>query len=697
MGSSQNLGLAFTSDDGKPISNLAVSGGLSALPAGWSGPGTFACSTVGTGSGCTLNLTYAPTTVSAGSLKLQYTYVDNAGAAKTGSTSISYAGTVHDQVAGTPSQPGTVTVVLDGSQTLDIAFNTNDGNNATAFSVTTNLTSLPPGWSSAASTFTCSTVGSGNGCTLALTYTPTAADSNTLTINYNYTDNAGTAKTGSVSVPYATSVHDNVVGMASPPGQITVITEGSHLVSVTFATDDGNTATGLALTTDLTALPAGWSSSSPSFACATVSTGTGCQFALTYAPTAVSPNSTLTLNFSYLDNSGTSKTGSVSIPYSATADDNIKGNASPASISTTAGSNTAVNVTFTTDDGNPASSLQVTTDLSSLPFGWSAATSSFSCNSVSTGTGCQLGLTYAPAAGANDVLTLGFNYVDNAGNSKSGSVSIPYQAAGQHFYVTNITSSIVEYCEVRAAGALANCKPTGAGFDQPFGIVFQGNNAYIANYASNSVSLCTVNADGTLANCAGTGSGFTNAIAITFNAAGTLAFVANRQGGNTPTVCAVNTDGTLSGCAPTGGSVTNADDVKLAASGTRAYIPVDALSTINLCSVAVDGTFSNCATTGPQAAAYSVLVNGANLYIAQDTFTTGALLCPINGDGTLGGCQSTAAGAAAENMIINGNAAYLSSADGKQVSECTVNGDGTLGSCSAQPIPTDGPWGMAFH
>jgi hypothetical protein len=88
-------------------------------------------------------------------------------------------------------------------------------------------------------------------------------------------------------------------------------------VTVTFTTDDGNPASGLAITSDLTALPAGWSSASASFACATVSAGTVCQLGLLYAPTLVA-NSMLSLNYSYIDNSGTAKTSSVSIPYTAT-------------------------------------------------------------------------------------------------------------------------------------------------------------------------------------------------------------------------------------------------------------------------------------------------------------------------------------------------------------------------------------------
>jgi hypothetical protein len=62
---------------------------------------------------------------------------------------------------------------------------------------------------------------------------------------------------------------------------------------------------------------AGWSSGSSTSSCITVSVGTACQLALSYAPT-VADSGTLTLAFSYTNNSGTAKTGMLSIPYTAT-------------------------------------------------------------------------------------------------------------------------------------------------------------------------------------------------------------------------------------------------------------------------------------------------------------------------------------------------------------------------------------------
>jgi hypothetical protein len=92
-------------------------------------------------------------------------------------------------------------------------------------------------------------------------------------------------------------------------------------VSITFDTDDGKPATSFSITSGLTSLPPGWSSSTgTNLSCATVSTGTSCQLTLTYAPTAPTPPGLppLTLGFSYTDDAGVQRPGTVDILYSAT-------------------------------------------------------------------------------------------------------------------------------------------------------------------------------------------------------------------------------------------------------------------------------------------------------------------------------------------------------------------------------------------
>jgi hypothetical protein len=246
-------------------------------------------------------------------------------------------------------------------------------------------------------------------------------------LRYGYVDAGGIPNFGVVNIPYAATTNDNVIGTASPSWQITAMLGSSGLpVTVTFTTDDSRLATALQLTGSLTTLPAGWSSAAGAFTCAVVSTGTGCQLMLSYAPTGVD-NGTLNLVFAYLNNAGESKTGSIGIPYQTTTNDNVIGTVNPASVAATTGGSYVVAVTFDTDDGNFASALSA--DLSALPPGWTAPASSFTCASVSVGTTCQISLTFAPTAAAAGTLAFGFNYVNSAGISKTGTVSIPYTAA----------------------------------------------------------------------------------------------------------------------------------------------------------------------------------------------------------------------------------------------------------------------------
>jgi hypothetical protein len=695
---SRSVTIGFATDDGATATALSLTTSLTSLPSAWSSTvQSLACNQVGTGNGCQLVLNFTPTVVGPGTLVLNYSFVDNAGTPKTGSVTIPYAGTVHDNVVGNAAPSGNIAVAIGGHRDVNVVFNTDDGNIATTLAVTTDLKALPAGWNSSSNAFSCAKVGTANACRLALTYAPTVADSSTLTVNYSYLDNAGTAKTGSVVIPFAATVSDNVFGSVSPSGQVAVVTNGSQAVKVTFQTDDGNAATGLSVTTDLTMLPAGWTSAANTFACTTVTTGSGCQLALTYAPVAIA-GSTLSLAFTYTDNAGTAKSGTVAISYLATAHNNVNGAASPAALSAAAGSSTPVTVTFTTDDGNAATGLSMLTDLAALPFGWSASSTSFSCSSVSTGAGCRLGLTYAPTAGAAGTLVLSYQYLDNAGSPKVGSATVDFRSAGQYFYFTNNFGDSVSYCELVEGGSLQNCKTTGSGFKSPFGIAFLGTHAYITSYANNMVSLCSVDPDGALSGCAPTATFAHNPIGITLNPTGTLAYVAVRQGGETASVCAVAADGTLSGCTSAGGGIIEIDDIKFVAGGSQAYVNSFTSGAISLCNIGAGGTFSSCAPAGPIGhPAYTLALNGGFLYASQDAFQAGALACTINGDGTISNCRSTGLGAAAEYILFNGAVAYLATSDGNQVAKCLLNSDSTITNCAVQAIHTNGPWGMAIH
>jgi hypothetical protein len=438
VGASGTLSVTFNSSDGLAVTGFGVSDSLSTLPAGWTGPTTFTCPLVATGSGCVLNLTYAPTATNSGTVTLTYIYVDNAGLSKVpgGTITIPYQAVAANDVVATASPSGQVNAAVgSGMQSVSVTFTTDTGNAtlddaAGNLSVTTDLASLPPGWSSAASSFSCALVTSGNGCQLMLQFAPTASGSGILTLSYGYTDDTGASRTGTLQIPYSTTTADTVTATTSPAGQITAaIKGGSQSVAVTFDTDDGKAASKFLVTTALGSLPAGWKSAAGSFQCAAVSTGNGCQLMLTYAPTALG-NGTLTLNYAYDDDAGVAQTGTLNVPYEATTNDNVT--ATPSStgqVNAVVGMGTqTVTVTFTTDDGRLATDLQMTSGLAALPAGWTSSANPFACSTLSSGSGCQLTLTYTPTAMAAGTLTLDYSYKNNANQAKTGSLAIPYRA-----------------------------------------------------------------------------------------------------------------------------------------------------------------------------------------------------------------------------------------------------------------------------
>ncbi len=418
----------FTTDDGNAATGLTLSG-LASLPTGWNTttPG-FSCAIISNGSGCQLVLSYAPKAAGSGTLTLGYGYTDASGMARTGAINLPYSTTADGTVVATVAPTGQINAIQKmGNQPVTVTFTTDDGQAATNLSLLSAPTSLPAGWSGSLSGFMCATVSPGSGCQLVLTYAPMALTSGTVSLNYAYTSPAGVFTTGSLNIPYAATTNDNVVATAVPSGQINAIVgEVTPNLAVTFTTDDARTATALQLTTDLAGLPAGWTSSDGAFSCAGVAAGTTCQLPLTYAPPAAA-SGTMTLRYSYLNNAGQPKSGSLNVPYRATTDDSIVGTPSPASLTVASGTSTPLTVTFATDDGNPATALSVTSGLSALPAGWSGA-GTFACSSVSAGTPCQLALSYQPTNPDSGTLTLGFTYTNDSGSAKSGTVLIPYTA-----------------------------------------------------------------------------------------------------------------------------------------------------------------------------------------------------------------------------------------------------------------------------
>ena len=117
-----------------------MTSGLSTLPSGWSATGSsFTCASVSTGNGCQLNLTYAPTAATTGTVTLGFSYRDSAGTAKTGTLNIPYTATAHNNVTGTAAPSGQINAVIGaGTQPVNVTFTT-DNSTATALTLTTAL------------------------------------------------------------------------------------------------------------------------------------------------------------------------------------------------------------------------------------------------------------------------------------------------------------------------------------------------------------------------------------------------------------------------------------------------------------------------------------------------------------------------------------------------------------------------------
>ncbi|MDP9082552.1 MAG: hypothetical protein M3N50_02125 [Pseudomonadota bacterium] len=718
-GGSGSVGITFTTDDGQPATNLSITAGLSPLPDGWSGPASFTCASVSTGSGCLLNVSYAPSAIASGTLALTYAYTNNAGTAKTGSISIPYVATSQNHVIATPTPAGQIVAVLGGSsQSVKVDFTTDDANLASNLTVTpTDLTSLPAGWTGPA-TFTCATLSTGNGCELSFTYAPTQTGSGTVTLTFGYNDNSGVAKTGSVNIAYAATADNTVIGTPSPSGTVNaVVGQGSRSVTVAFNSNDGNPASNLGVTAGLGTLPAGWSGPS-TFTCASVNTGNACQLSLTYTPPSAA-SGTLQLSYGYNANSGTAKTASVMIPYAATTNDNLVVTPSPSgSISAVVNSDSVpVTLTFTTDDGNPATAIAITSGLSTLPAGWSGP-ATFSCASASTGTGCQLALTYAPTANGSGTVALGYSYSSNSGTAKTGTANIAYASIPGFLYLTDNTSNVVRCAVSGVDGSLSSCANAASGFTAPSGIAFSGNWAYVTpGAAASDVDVCAVAANGTLSACTS---------AHTFNLPSALAVSGGRlyvADAGSPNVysCTINSaDGTVSACISNYvGSVNTMDGIAVTA--TTAYLVDFNGENLTTCSVSsIDGSLSACTQVTlngtapgngntPHSYPTSASIYGGNLYIGTHA---AIMILPIAGNGTVTvnypcslttGTSCTIDGTGPVQTPVtglafnNGHVYSSGSGSGGGIGICTLEASGFIDNCVTSSGPTGNYGGMAVH
>jgi hypothetical protein len=725
VGGAETVTLVFTTNDGKPATNFQVL--QTSLPSGWTALNSpVSCPSVDTGNGCLLGLRYAPTALGAGTLSVQYAYLDNSGANRSGIATLQYQAVSHDNVVATVSPVGQIAIIAGSSQSVTVQFTTDDGGVAKNFQVTGGLASLPAGWSSANSTFTCATVSTGNGCQLQLTFAPTASGRGTLELDYSYADDAGTQRAGTVDIPYAVTSDNNVLATPSPAGQITAVVGGRNVaVAIGFTTDDGNPATNLQIVAGLASLPGGWSGPT-NFGCAAVSVGNGCTLNLNFAPTAIA-NGSLIFGYSYTSAAGVLKTGSVTIPYTATADNNVVATPSPNGEieAIVGGTGTTATVTFTTDDGNLARNLTITGGLATLPSGWSVpgatGTPSFACPTLATGSGCQLSLLFSPTAVETGTLQLAFSYDSNAGVAKTGTVSLPYGSSAHNHVVATVAPSGQITAELNQGTQLATITFTSDDGSPVTALtVTAGLQTLPADWTGPASFTCTSAATGngcalqlqfqpTSATSNGTltlnytyvdnaGTPQTGSVALPYTAVPAYLYVVG-QSGSIARCAASFTDGSLSGCVVVASGFTAPYGIAL--SGNFAYVSDSSAGTVSVCPLNNDGTLGPCTIatapgSNPFTSPFGMAVNGGVLYVLDANGATPVNACTVDPDGTLSNCFTTAWSVptpfnVADGISIAADAngdtfAYVVDFVGGNLTTCAVATDAELLNCTQSPI-----------
>jgi hypothetical protein len=300
----------------------------------------------------------------------------------------------------------------------------------------------------------------------------------------------------------------------------------------------------------------------------------GCQLLLTFAPPALSSGS-LPLNYSYTDDAGTVKTGSVNIAYAATPPPHLY----VAQFSLFTPFTGSLQSCALNNDGTLASC---------------AATG----NAFANPTGIAFyGANLAYVADYDNGVFLCSVAADGtlSGCLNSGSnFQNPWQLAvqGTTLYATNASGSGgITTCAIGADGTLSGCSQSTGGTGTA-GIAVSASSAYIG-VAAGTVNVCAVGTAGALSGCTPTGSGFSSLDGISL--AGGFAYVAN-EGAGSVSVCTINAvDGTLSACAAS--TVLGGNPTDVAFDGTRAYVADFVSGHMTLCAVAATGALVNCAVS----------------------------------------------------------------------------------------------------
>lgn len=610
-----------------------------------------------------------------------------------------------------------IVAYVGNSAAITVAFSTADGV-ATALKLDA---PAAPGWQSADGKLACDTVSATQPCRLRLRYAPDApAASAPLTLTYTYTDSTGSARSSKVTVNYRALPANAATVTLNSAGTVKVIVGSAKIVTVSFSTNDGSAAGHLHA--DLTAaLPAGWSTSTPVFDCASFGVGNACQLQLLYQPLASTEAASFDIPYAYVDSAGKAQSGKLTIAYVAPMPNAVYANVSPGvRIAVMPGASREVTFTFVPADDRSASAVKLA-DGARLPEGWSVKSSTLPCATAGPEGECQLVLNYAPTTSVPPQrLELGFDYVNANGQPQQGVARISYSSPAYAAYVADFGSSQNGggplQCEVTADGSLINCAKVASAWPAigTSRIAINGGRAYVTTSAPSesnprTISVCDVNIDGSLVNCTEAGARFDGI--ISFAALGQDVYLVSPiERINRITRCMMDDRGGVpeDGCRQLPFDITGlvvpsaltafksalyvASAIDRSDTGARLLRCVNDPNNVirNLCQ-----TFPAVYPQLVQSMAGASLSGGDYLYLLSSNLKTGALVkCTLAEDGSVSACDG---GTVPPNLVasdlgpvsdiaISGKTAYLAVVQGnmKGILRCAINEtNGDVGDCVA--------------
>jgi hypothetical protein len=369
-------------------------------------------------------------------------------------------------------------------------------------------------------------------------------------------------------------------------------------------------------------------------------------------------------------------TSTVTVPDVPTSDNHVMAATTPSGeLAVPLDQAGSITVTFTTDDGALASDLNVTTDLTALPAGWSSPSSTLECNSVAMGGACHLSLSYAPTSSGNGTLSIEFSYSDNSGTPKTGSIDIPYVTVGAKLYAGQ--HGELQYCAIRGDGALSDCKPTGS-VATATGVALHGDFAYIADNAQHDVAVCHVATDGSLSQCAYTGNGYLYGPYV-IATQGNHFYVTSSLGFNYIKHCTIESDGSLTGCFES--AYFELVDGMVLSNG-HAYLTLSYHDLLIVCDQLTDGRLDNCALTGSGFDGPESMAVADGRLLVSNKESASVSTCDIDGTtGALSNCFTSPVGAGPMGIALHEQRAYVSTTHGN-IFVCDLGVTGALTNCA---------------